>query len=120
MPGITIGRVLDAAIAVILMALFNAVVRPVLLALVAPISLILLGSRCSSSRSWRSWSSCRSSPGVHVDGFLTALVGSFVYATINTALTAILGVDSGGSYYGLLVPACWSSAPLRRRTSRAW
>ena len=42
-------------------------------------------------------------PGVHVDGWLTALIASFVYAIINTLLTAILGIDRGGSYYGLLV-----------------
>ena len=28
---------------------------------------------------------------------------SFIYAIINTILTSILGIDSGGSYYGLLV-----------------
>ena len=42
-------------------------------------------------------------PGVQVDGFLAALIASFVYAIINTILTAILGIDRGGSYYGLLV-----------------
>ena len=42
-------------------------------------------------------------PGVEVNGFLTALIGSFVYAAVNTVLTSILGVDSGGSYFGLLV-----------------
>ena len=30
-------------------------------------------------------------PRVHVDTFGTALVGSFIYAIINTILTAILG-----------------------------
>ena len=34
---------------------------------------------------------------------MSALIGSFVYAAINTALTAILGVDRGGSFFGLLV-----------------
>src|SRR5689334_15992590 len=43
LPGVTIGRVRDAVVAVILMALFNAIVRPVLLTLVAPRSLVLLG-----------------------------------------------------------------------------
>ena len=42
-------------------------------------------------------------PGVHVDGFVVALIGSFVYAIINTVLTSFLGIDSSGSYYGLLV-----------------
>ena len=42
-------------------------------------------------------------PGVEVDGFLTALVGSFIYAAMNTVLTSIFAIDSGGTYFGLLV-----------------
>ena len=42
LPGITIGRPLDAVVAVVFMTLFNALVRPVLLVLVAPRSLLLL------------------------------------------------------------------------------
>ena len=34
LPGIRIGRLVDAAVAVILMALFNALIRPVILAFV--------------------------------------------------------------------------------------
>src|SRR6478735_9091636 len=41
-PGVSIGRPADAAIAIILMAAFNAIIRPVVLALVAPFSLILV------------------------------------------------------------------------------
>ena len=55
LPGITVDRLVDAAIAVILMALFNAVIRPVVLALVAP---VLAGPdrdpACWCSRSSRS------------------------------------------------------------------
>ena len=86
------------------MALFNALVRPVVLALARP-GLADPGRgpgarppgpgvprrRATAPRASTSTASC------------TALVGSFVYAIINTVLTAILGVDSGGSYYGLLV-----------------
>ena len=39
-------------------------------------------------------------PGVTIGGFIPALFGSFVYAIINTALTGILGIDSGDSFYG--------------------
>ena len=38
-----VDRVIDAVVAVILIALFNAIVRPVVLALAAPVSLILVG-----------------------------------------------------------------------------
>ena len=90
LPGITVGRLADAAIAVILMALFNAIVRPVILALVAPrLADPDRDPASSSSRSWPSWSSRRSRHGVEVDGFLTALIGSFIYAVINTILTSI-------------------------------
>src|SRR5262249_19589570 len=44
-------------------------------------------------------------PGVKVDGLATALVGSFLYAIIDTILTAILGVDRGGTYYSRLIRA---------------
>src|SRR6478752_5507026 len=93
LPGVTIGRVLDAVIAVILMALFNAIVRPVLLTLVAPRSLVLLGILVIAPLA----------NGVHVDGVLSALIASLVYAAVNTALTSILGVDRDGSFFGLLV-----------------
>ena len=43
LPGIQIGRVIDAAIAVILMALFNALVRPLILAFASSVSLVLTG-----------------------------------------------------------------------------
>jgi hypothetical protein len=42
-------------------------------------------------------------PGVHVGSLLSGLIGSFIYAIINTVLTAILGLDSGDSFYGLLI-----------------
>src|SRR6478672_3511221 len=102
-PRLTVDRVIDAVIAVILIALFNAIVRPVVLALAAPISLILVGVLVLVLQIVAFLVVAQLAPGVHVDAFGTALVASFVYAIINTVLTAILGIDSGGSYYGLLV-----------------
>ena len=103
LPRLTVDRVIDAVIAVILMALFNAIVRPVILALAAPISLILVAVLVLVLQVVAFLVVAQFAPGVHVDGFGTALVASFVYAIINTVLTAILGIDSGDSYYGLLV-----------------
>src|SRR6188508_2124977 len=95
--------VLNATIAVVLIALFNAAVRPVVLALAAPVSLILVGILVLVLQVVSFIVVAQWAPGVHVDSFGTALVGSFIYAIINTILTAILGVDSSGSYYGTLV-----------------
>jgi uncharacterized membrane protein YvlD (DUF360 family) len=103
LPGITIDRPLNAVVAVILVALFNAAVRPVALTLAAPVSLILVAVLVLVFQVLSFIVVAQWAPGVHVDGFLTALIGSFVYAIFNTILTAILGIDRDGSYYGLLV-----------------
>ena len=103
MPRLTVDRPLDAVIAVILIALFNAAVRPVVLALAAPISLILVGILVLVLQVVSFVVAANWAPGVHVDGFATALIASFVYAIVNTILTAIFSIDSGDSYYGLLL-----------------
>ena len=103
LPRIEIDRYTDAVLAVILMALFNALVRPVVLAIVAPRSLVLTGIAVIVLQVVAFYFVTQLVPGVHVDTRLTALIGSFVYAIINTILTSILGIDSGGSFYGLLV-----------------
>jgi uncharacterized membrane protein YvlD (DUF360 family) len=103
LPGIAVGRALDAVVAVVLMTLFNALIRPVLLAVVAARSLILLGTLVLVLQVVTFLVIAPLAGGVTVDGFVSALVGSFVYAAINTALTALLGIDRDGSYFGLLV-----------------
>jgi uncharacterized membrane protein YvlD (DUF360 family) len=103
MPSIEVGRPRDAAVAVVLMAAFNALVRPVLLAFVAPRSLILTGILVIVLQVVAFYVIAPLASGVIIDGAIAGIIGSFVYAAINTALTAILGVDRGGSYYGLLV-----------------
>jgi uncharacterized membrane protein YvlD (DUF360 family) len=103
LPGITVTRWLDAAFAVAFIGLFNVLVRPLLLTLVAPRSLVLTGIAVILLQVLVFLVVAPIAPGVEVNGFLTALIGSFIYAAVNTTLTAILGVDTGGSYFGLLV-----------------
>jgi uncharacterized membrane protein YvlD (DUF360 family) len=103
LPGITVTRWLDAAFAVAFIGLFNVLVRPLLLTLIAPRSLVLTGISVILLQVLVFLVVAPIAPGVEVNGFLTALIGSFIYAAVNTTLTAILGVDTGGSYFGLLV-----------------
>ncbi len=108
-PGIAVVRVVDAVIAVSLMGLFNVLVRPLLLSIVAPRSLVLTGILVIVLQVLVFLVVAPIAPGVQVDTFLSALIGSFIYAAINTTLTAILGVDRGGSFFGLLVSNLLSS-----------
>jgi uncharacterized membrane protein YvlD (DUF360 family) len=103
LQSLTVARFLDGVTAVIFMALLNALVRPVILAFVAPRSLILTGISVLVIQGLVFLLAANVVPGVSISGFLPALLASFVYAIINTALTAILGIDSGDSFYGLLI-----------------
>ena len=90
-------------LAVIYIALFNAAVRPVVLMLAAPVSLILVAILVLVLQVLSFIVVAQWAPGVHVDSFGTALIGSFIYAIINTILTGVFGIDRDGSYYGLLI-----------------
>ena len=103
LPNITIDHFVDGIYVVILMALLNAVIRPVVLAFVAPRSLVLTAIAVLVLQVLVFIVAANLVPGVHVGGFVPALVGSFVFAIFNTALTAILGIDSGDSFYGVLI-----------------
>lgn len=103
LPGIILDSLEAAFNAVILIALFNVLIRSVVLAIVASFSLILTGIVVLVFQVVAFLGVATLAPGVHVNGFWTALVGSFVYAIVNTILTSVLGIDRGGSYYGQLV-----------------
>jgi uncharacterized membrane protein YvlD (DUF360 family) len=103
--GMSVDSLAAAALAVVLISLFNAVVRPVVLAVIVPRSLVLTGIAVLVLQFAAFLVVAQWSPGVHVSSALTAIVASFVYAIVNTTLTAILGVDRGGSYFGYLVQA---------------
>ena len=103
LPGITTDRLIDAVVVVVIMALINAIIRPLVLGFVGPRSLVWTGVTVLLLQVLVFLAATNLAPGVHVNSFLSALIGSFVYAGFNTALTAILGVDRGDSFYGLLI-----------------
>jgi uncharacterized membrane protein YvlD (DUF360 family) len=104
-PGVTVDSVSGAVWAVVLMSLFNALIRPIVLALIAPWSLILVGVAVLVLQVLGFLVIAAAAPDVEVMGVTPSIVASFVYAMINTVLTAVLGVDRGGSYFGYLVQA---------------
>jgi len=103
LPGLTVDRFVDAVVVVILMGLVNAVIRPLILGFVGARSLVLTGVTVLALQVLVFLGAVNVAPGVSVDGFLSALVASFVFAGINTVLTAVLGIDTGDSFYGLLI-----------------
>lgn len=105
MPGVKVSGVGAALVAVLLIGVFNFVIRSAVIALVAPFSAILTGLTGLLMQVIALLLVANYLPGITVDGFLTAFIAAFVYAIINTILTSLLGVDQAGSYYGTLVQA---------------
>jgi putative membrane protein len=102
---VTVDSVAAAFAAVVLMALFNAVVRVAVLVLIAPFSPVVTGILVLVFQVLAFLLASSVVPGVHLSGVLSALIASLVYAAINTVLTAILGIDQSDSYYGRLMQA---------------
>jgi uncharacterized membrane protein YvlD (DUF360 family) len=110
LPSMVVADLWSAILAVILMTVFNGVIRTGLLVLAAPFSLILTGVLVLVLQIVAFLLAARLVPGIQLGGVLTALIASFVYAIVNTILTAIFGVDRGGTYYAQLVQAMLAKA----------
>ena len=103
MPGITITRPVSIVAAIIVIGILNALVRPIVLGLVAPISIVLVGIVTILFQVGMIWILGPLVPGIQVDSFLTAFIGSFVFATFHVVLSSIVSLDAEQSYYGTLV-----------------
>ena len=74
MPGVRVDTVLSGVLAIFLVALFNALIRPVLLLFVAPRSLILTAVVVLVLQVVAFYLVATLSPGVHVDRITTAII----------------------------------------------
>jgi uncharacterized membrane protein YvlD (DUF360 family) len=105
LPGISASDWGQIALAVIVLSLLNALVRPVILAVLAPISVVLIGVATLVFQVLAILLVAGLLAGIRVDTWMTAFVGSWVYAILDTALTALLSIDRDESYWGALVRA---------------
>ncbi|HEX2469672.1 MAG TPA: phage holin family protein [Candidatus Limnocylindrales bacterium] len=114
LPGLIVESLTAAALAVTLISIFNAAVRPVILAALVPVSLILTAVAVLVLQFAAFMVVAQLAPGVSVSGVVSAIVASFVFAIVNTTLTAMLGVDRGGSYFSYLVQALRAKRAVAR------
>jgi uncharacterized membrane protein YvlD (DUF360 family) len=103
MRGVTLDGIGPAIVFVVLVTLFNAIFRTLIISVAASVSVVLTAVLALLLQVVVFLFVANIVPGFHVDGFGTAIVASFVYAIIGSVLTWIFGVDQGGSYYGVLI-----------------
>jgi len=93
-PGIRLDGVLPAVAAGVLLGLVNAVVRPVLLILTLPITLVTLGLFLFVLNGVCLWLVASAVKGFHVAGFWAAVWGALCVSVVSWIVTALVS-DSG-------------------------
>lgn len=79
-----------AAVAALVLGLVNTLVKPVLVLLTLPITILTLGLFLLVINALLLWAVGSVVPGFHVDGFWAAVLGALLYSLVTWALSAIL------------------------------
>jgi putative membrane protein len=81
-----------AFIVALLLGLINAIVRPVMITLTIPITVVTFGLFLFVINALMLWLAAAISPGVKVDGFGAAFFGSLLLTILNILIAFIFGV----------------------------
>jgi putative membrane protein len=93
-PGIEVDGVLAAIAAGLLLGVINAVVRPILLVLTLPITLVTLGLFLLVLNGLCFWLVAAVVKGFQVEGFWSAVLGALVVSVVSWVVTLLVS-DSG-------------------------
>lgn len=90
LPGITVASFGSALIAALVLGLLNAVVKPLLILLTLPLTIVTLGLFLLVLNALVFWLAGSILKGFQVDGFWWAVIGAIVYSIVSTALAGLL------------------------------
>jgi putative membrane protein len=96
LPGITIGSFVAALVAALVLGLVNAVIRPILILLTLPATLLTLGLFIFVINGLLFWFVGSFLTGFVVAGFWWGVAGAIAYSVVSWALSALL-LPSGPS-----------------------
>jgi putative membrane protein len=95
-PGVTVASFGAAMIAAFVLGLLNTLVRPLLVLLTLPVTLLTLGLFLFVINAAMFWSAARVLEGFGVAGFGAALIGSLIYSVCGLVIDrAVEGLFSG-------------------------
>jgi putative membrane protein len=89
-PGVRVDSFLAAAVAALALGLVNAVIRPILVILTLPVTIVTLGLFLFVINAALFWFVAQVVKGFSVEGFLAALVGSLLYSLITLLVSWLL------------------------------
>ncbi|MBL8327196.1 MAG: phage holin family protein [Rubrivivax sp.] len=97
-PGVQVASFGAALIAAFVLGIFNTLVRPLLVLLTLPVTLLTLGLFLFVINALMFWAAAWALAGFNVDGFWAALIGSLLYSVCGVVIdAAVERVFSPGS-----------------------
>ncbi|GAB1383685.1 phage holin family protein [Burkholderiales bacterium] len=88
--GVSVASFSSALVAALVIGLLNMLVRPVLVLLTIPITLLTLGLFLFVINALMFWAASGLVGGFHVAGFWAALLGSLIYSALGVLIDALL------------------------------
>ena len=88
--GVEVQTFTAALIAAFVIGLLNTVVRPILMVLTLPVTVLTLGLFLFVINALMFWAAAGLLEGFHVRGFLAALVGSLIYSLLGVVIESAL------------------------------
>ena len=88
--GVQVSSFPSALIAALVIGLMNVVVRPVLIILTLPVTIVTLGLFLFVINALMFWAASGVLSGFHVNGFWAALIGSLIYSALGVVIDAVL------------------------------
>ncbi|GLS16698.1 hypothetical protein GCM10007935_41410 [Hydrogenophaga electricum] len=93
-PGVQVQNFTSALVAALVIGLFNMVLRPLLVVLTLPVTIVTLGLFLFVINALLFWAAGSILAGFHVNGFWAALLGSLIYSAlmllVNAAVRSLL------------------------------
>lgn len=89
--GVQVQSFSSALIAAFVIGLFNAVLRPVLVILTLPVTVVTVGLFLFVINALMFWAAAGVLGGFHVNGFMAALLGSLIYSALGLVIESALG-----------------------------
>ncbi|MGB9990138.1 phage holin family protein [Massilia sp. SM-13] len=96
MHSVDVTSVGTALIAALILGLVNTLIRPLLLLLTLPVTVLSLGLFIFVINGFMFWMVAKVVDGFHVDSFWAAIGGALLYSVISWALSTLLLKDADG------------------------
>ena len=89
--GVEVKSFTSALVAAFVIGLFNVVLRPVLVVLTLPVTIVTVGLFLFVINALMFWAAASVLEGFHVQGFTAALIGSLLYSVLGLLIESALG-----------------------------